>query len=148
MKIKTIQIIIFTLTAATVLLAFWVYLESGRDVSPDSAAAVLEAKISDEGGVQIKVEPQSLSSGSSWDFKITLDTHSVALDQDLLQNVKLVVDGKDTYSPTNWEGSPVGGHHRSGVLSFAARVVSPRALELQILDVGEVSKRLFQWELK
>src|SRR3972149_7754503 len=133
MKIKIVQIIIFTLTVVTVLLAFWVYWRSGRDVSPNSSAAALEARISDEGGGQIKVEPQSLSLGSSWDFKVTFDTHSVALDQDLLKIAKLVVGGRDTYSPTNWEGSPIGGHHRSGVLSFAVSTVLLQTVELQIL---------------
>jgi hypothetical protein len=98
--------------------------------------------------VQIKIEPQSLSQGSFWDFKITLDTHSVALDQDLLKITKLVVDGRDTFSPTNWEGSSVGGHHRSGILSFPVVPGSPQTIELQILDIGGIEKRSFQWELK
>ena len=148
MRIKIIQIIILTLAAVTALLAFWIYWGSSRNVSPNSSAAVLEAKTSDEGGVQIKVEPQFLSQGSSWDFKIILDTHSGDLNQDLLKVTKLVVDGKDTYSPTNWEGSPVGGHHRSGVLSFTVGIKSLQTVELQIFDVGGVAKRLLQWEIK
>ena len=148
MKIKFIQLSIVIFTIATALFAFWAYRVNRQSVSPNSSAPVFEERTSDEGGVQIKVELQSLSLGSSWDFKITLDTHSVALDQDLLKIAKLVVDGKDTYSPTNWEGSPVGGHHRSGVLSFPVVSDSPQTIELQIFDIGGIEKRLFQWELK
>jgi hypothetical protein len=148
MRTKRIQIFIFIFTIVTALLAFWIYWGNSQNVSPKSSSSVLEVKTSDEGGVQITVEPQNISQESLWIFEITLDTHSVELDQDLLKTSKLVVDEEKTYLPIAWEGSPVGGHHRSGVLSFPVAAALPQTVELQIFDVGGVAKRSFQWEIK
>jgi len=73
------------------------------------------------------------------------DTHSVELDQDLMQIVELT-DGQDnTYKPIAWEGAEPGGHHLEGVLVFEAINPVPPSIELKIKDVGGVPERSFKW---
>lgn len=135
------------MTLATV--AFWIFWSApGREPGDSSnpPPPALEAKINEEGEVQVMVEPQgSFSPGSTLDFKITLETHSVELSQDLLEVSKLAIDGKDVYSPIAWEGSPAGGHHRNGTLKFSPVKSSFQTIELQIMGIGGVD-RTFRWE--
>jgi hypothetical protein len=103
------------------------------------------AQTSNQGGVKITVEPRGFPRTKTWDFAITLETHTQPLDDDLVRTSSLIADGKP-YRPLGWEGSPPGGHHRKGVLSFAAVTPRPQAVELQIRRPGEASPRVFRWQ--
>jgi len=105
------------------------------------------AQTSSQGGVKITVEPRGSPHGAkTWDFAITLETHTQALDDDLALSSTLLADGKP-YRPLGWEGSPPGGHHRKGVLRFEAVTPLPHGVELQIRRTGEASPRIFRWQL-
>jgi hypothetical protein len=115
----------------------------------DSAQAetALAAQTSSQAGVKISVEPRGFSPGAkTWDFAVTLETHTEALGDDLARTSTLVADGKP-YLPTAWRGDPPGGHHRKGVLRFYAVVPRPHSVELQIHRRGEAQPRLFRWQL-
>ncbi len=85
-----------------------------------------------------------MADGQPWRFEVRLDTHSVALDQDLAASAVLVAgDGREVRAE-EWDGDPPGGHHRSGVLVFAAPVPGPQAVTLKIRGVG-VAERTFTW---
>ncbi|MBI2329956.1 hypothetical protein HYU94_01035 [Candidatus Daviesbacteria bacterium] len=100
----------------------------------------LETKENNEGPVAIKVTPKDLSN-----FEIVLDTHSEELTADLVANSELVTDQGKSYKPVSWEGTPPGGHHRSGVLKFNSISPKPKSLELRIKDIGGVLERSFKW---
>lgn len=100
------------------------------------------------GNVSVTVTPRQLRGGvQDWEFAVTLETHSVELNDDLRQ-VSLLVDqtGKE-YKPEAWDGDPPGGHHRSGRLRFKAITPPPSAVRLKILRVGGVPERSFEWNL-
>lgn len=105
-------------------------------------------KKNSEGSVEITVTPKDLSeSAKTWDFEISLDTHTEELKEDLVSvSVLSGGDGKE-YKPIFWDGMPPGGHHRSGVLKF--NPISPplKLIKLKIIQIGGVNERIFEWEL-
>lgn len=110
-------------------------------------AAELESQTNREGAVTVKATPKNISANArTWDFEISLSTHSVPLDQDMARAAVLIADTGKPQAPQVWEGDPPGGHHRKGVLRFQPTSASPHALELHIDGVGGV-KRIFRWRL-
>jgi hypothetical protein len=110
-------------------------------------AAEAAAQTSNQDGVKITVEPRGFPRGAkSWDFAITLETHTQPLEDDLVRATTLLADDK-TCRPLSWDGAPPGGHHRKGVLRFEAVTPLPQAVELQIRRAGEESPRIFRWQL-
>lgn len=105
-------------------------------------------QISNERGVKVAViRPNILSEAKTWDFQVTLETHTQDLSDDLAKSSLLIADGKQ-YLPLGWKGAPPGGHHRKGVLRFKAIAPQPRSMELQIRLAGDASPRSFKWLLK
>lgn len=122
----------------------------GFFVVPSRAApTALAPQTRSEGGVQVKVTPKNITvAADTWDFEVALNTHSVALDQDLVKTTVLVDPQGKQYLPIAWDGDPPGGHHRSGVLRFKALAVLPSSLELRISGVGGIDARVFRWQLR
>ena len=99
-----------------------------------------------EGNIEVIVQPKNLSTSSStWEFDVTLDTHSVELSEDMVKVSELVDDTGKVYQSFKWQGDPPGGHHRKGTLSFQAIAPVPRAFELRIKGLGGIPARSFQW---
>lgn len=111
-------------------------------------APALEARSNDAGGVRIVVKPNSVLAGSAWEFEVTMDTHTKPLDDDLTKTAVLVDDGGRRYMPLSWQGDKPGGHHRKGVLRFAAPSEQIKSFELEIQGSGGENKRVFQWTMK
>lgn len=112
----------------------------------NSASSGLETKESSEGPVTVAVTPKSLEESlASWDFAITLNTHSKELSEDLVAVSELVDDQEGSYKPMSWEGAPPGGHHREGILKFNPISPKPKSLELKIKNVGGIPERSFKW---
>jgi hypothetical protein len=111
-----------------------------------AAAEGLPTQSSSAAGVTVKVTPRTLS-GGAWEFEIAFDTHTQALNDDLVKTASLLADGKPL-APASWQGDPPGGHHRKGVVSFKPVSPMPQAIELQIRREGEAAPRTFRWELK
>jgi hypothetical protein len=112
------------------------------------AAPALAARSNDAGGVRIVVKPKTVAAGAAWEFEITMDTHTKPLDSDLVKTAVIVDDGGRRYIPVAWQGDPPGGHHRKGVLRFAAPSEQIKSFELQIQGLGGEGKRAFQWTMK
>lgn len=105
-------------------------------------------QISNEGGVKVTVTPPRIpDKAKTWDFQVTLETHTRGLGDDLVTSSLLIVDGKQ-HQPVSWEGAPPGGHHRKGLLRFKVISPQPQAMELQIHLAGDASPRKFKWLLK
>ena len=113
------------------------------------AAPDLGQRTSMSDGVSIAVKPLALGAGAkSWDFEVTLNTHTTPLEQDLTKVSVLVDPAGASHKPTGWKGDPPGGHHRKGVLQFSPLAGSPQYVELQIRDVGSPAVRSFKWQLR
>jgi hypothetical protein len=111
-----------------------------------AVAAQLAPQKSTAGGVTVAVTPGSLA-GQVWSFDVVLDTHSQDLSDDVAKSA-LLRDGKGKEArPLAWEGAPPGGHHRKGVLKFAAIEPRPALIELHINRPGEAKPRVFRWTI-
>ena len=109
----------------------------------------LAPQINSEGSVEVEVTLVEISDASdSWQFKIVLNTHSVELDQDLTKITLLVDDKGNEYQPLSWEGTPPGGHHREGILTFNSISPQPSSIELVVKDIDGIKERKFTWDLK
>ncbi|MBI3479701.1 MAG: hypothetical protein HY016_05000 [Nitrosomonadales bacterium] len=105
-------------------------------------------QVSDELGIKVTATLQKILQGAkTWDVEVSLETHTHALSEMLENSAVLIADGKQ-YQPLGWEGSPPGGHHRKGLLRFAAVTPRPASVELQIRLVGDPTPRSFKWKLK
>lgn len=112
-------------------------------------ATVPEEQTSREGGVTVKVAPRSLApTAQSWDFEVTLDTHTQPLSQDLIDATTLIDADGNVHAPLGWEGDPPGGHHRHGLLRFKPPVGNQAAVELRMQGIGGVPVRVFRWQLR
>ena len=107
-----------------------------------------EGKTSSERGVRVQVTPKVLSHNKPVQFQIRLNTHSVELNQDMLVVAELRDSQGSTYKPVQWEGSPPGGHHRSGTLTFSALQQPVENVTLVLHDVGGVAQRTFSWTIE
>jgi hypothetical protein len=101
----------------------------------------------EENGISFTITPMTYSSGQSIVFEIMIDTHQGSLDFDLEDVSVLETSDGNRYDALSWEGSPPGGHHRSGKLIFPS-VDEDEFLRLTIKDVGGVSDRVFTWNLQ
>jgi hypothetical protein len=121
---------------------------AGMIATSNAAELGLGPQTSNEREIKVVVTPRNLSNKvQSWDFEVTLETHTQALNDDLAKSSALIADGK-RYAPLAWEGAPPGGHHRKGLLRFKAIIPQPLSVELQIRLAGESTARSFQWLLK
>ena len=117
-------------------------------VAQSNGAAKLAAVSNNMGGVRVVVTPKAVAATSPWEFDVVMDTHTKPLDADLTKDAVLVDDGGRKYAPLSWQGDKPGGHHRKGVLRFAAPAAPIKSFELQIQGLGGENKRVFQWTIK
>jgi hypothetical protein len=108
----------------------------GAMASPDDSTVV-----GSEAGVTFTIK--SVDYGEAIGFQMKIDTHQGALDFDLTEVSTLVVGGT-IYEPLSWEGSPPGGHHRSGELVFpTGGELGPSRLVIR--DVYGAAERVFDF---
>lgn len=123
-----------------------------EEAAVQSSAISYETRVDDQGAVSVAVTPLKLDdTGSSLDFDVAMDTHSVDLSMDLATLATLTTDSGRSVSATLWDAVP-GGHHVSGVLSFPATVDGTSLLEgasrltLTIRNV-DAPERVFAWNV-
>lgn len=120
----------------------------GFIASSNAAEFRYAPQVSNEREIKFTATLQNIpNDAKTWDFEVTMETHTKALNDDLVKTSVLIVDGKQ-YLPLSWEGSPPGGHHRKGILRFKAISQQPAAVELQVRLPAEPSPRNFKWLLK
>jgi hypothetical protein len=114
----------------------------------DAAELGYASQVSNELGIKITATLQQIpEDATTWDFEMSLETHTHALSNGMEDSSVLIADGKK-YKPLGWEGSPPGGHHRKGVLHFKAITPKPVSVELQIRLIGDPTPRSLKWRLK
>ncbi len=97
--------------------------------------------------VSFKVTPLDFSFNKPVEFEIRIDTHSGSLDFDL-SKISILEDEKgNKYQPLFFQGSPPGGHHRSGTLFFPKLEILPKKIKLTIKDIVNLPPRVFEWDL-
>ena len=77
-----------------------------------------------------------------------MNSHSGDLSQDIVAVSTLKDNQGREYRPTNWQGSPPGGHHRKGVLEFPALDGAPVSITLVIRQIANVPERIFVWTVE
>jgi hypothetical protein len=81
-------------------------------------------------------------------IKVSLETHSVALDGIKFEDV-VAMGGPDgaTIAPTAVEQAEGAGHHRTAVLAFPPLPAGAREVRIAVRNVGGVGERSFAWDL-
>ena len=126
---------------------------SGGVAQPESAQAqpvalIFQAQSNDENAVTVEVTPLNLpQGGSSLDFEVAFNTHSVELNFDPAAISVLRDDQGHEYPALVWEGSGPTGHHRSGTLRFQVFNHPSDFVEVVIRNLAGVSERVFRWSL-
>ena len=111
-------------------------------------ASAYKAKSNKKNSVRVDVRPVQLLPGKPAKFEIRMNTHSGDLSQDLVAVCKLKDNSGREYRPINWNGSPPGGHHRSGVLEFSELAEGAESITLVIREVANVPERVFNWSVE
>ena len=111
-------------------------------------ASAYKTKSSKENRVRVDVRPVQLLPGKPAKFEIRMNTHSGDLSQDLLAVCTLKDSSGREYRPINWDGSPPGGHHRSGVLEFSELAEGAESITLVIREIANVPERVFNWSVE
>lgn len=124
-------------------LAFALLLVPGVLAAQGTDGTTLEARADDQAGVRVEVVPQPVVEGQPVEFDVYFNTHSVDLGFDVREIAVLEDREGEISEPTSWEGSPPGGHHRSGRLAFPA-VSGDGPLKLTLKGIGGVD-RVFEW---
>ena len=117
----------------------------GSAPASSQAQSSSETKENDSGEVRISVTPRVLKSGFPASFDIAFETHSIDLVFDVEDVATLTDTTGTTYIP-HWEGSPPGGHHRSGTLRFTPDLKRKTTLTLTLVDIAGIPSRTFSWK--
>jgi hypothetical protein len=95
--------------------------------------------------VTVAVTPGNLGEDASiWDFAVSMDGGRKRLDDEPMDSIVLVGDGR-SIKPLAWEGDGAGGTHRAGVLKFIAMKPRPKELQMRVTRPGEAKPRVFRF---
>lgn len=88
------------------------------------------------------------ATGSPVRIKVSLETHSVALDGIEFEDVVAMAGPDGTaIAPTAVEQAEGAGHHREAVLAFPPLPAGTREVRIAVRNVGGVGERNFSWDL-
>jgi hypothetical protein len=117
-------------------------------VQAQPVALTFQTQSNDEKAVTVEVTPLNLpQGGSSLDFEVVFNTHSVDLGFDPVAISVLRDDAGQEYPALEWQGDGPGGHHRSGTLRFKVPNAASDSVAVVIRDVADVPERVFRWNL-
>lgn len=120
-----------------------------KSVSPTQltpTAAAYETKKSEAANVTVMVTPITLKPGFSASFDVAFETHSVELEFDVPQ-IATLTDNQGSFGIPTWNGSPPGGHHRSGTLTFPTPLGKASTVSLIFKGIARVPMRTFEWNV-
>jgi len=152
-NLKTIRNAAIILLIIIVSASFVMTMTNNADSSADlnlekeKPAIVLPLKINDENSVSVEVNPVNFSFYEQVKFYIVINTHQGSLDFDIREISVLEDKEGNTYKPVSWEGSPSGGHHMSGFLTFSKLNGETDYIKLTVKDIYDVPERAFVWDL-
>jgi len=111
-------------------------------------AGAYEMRTNKERQVRVDVKPVQLAPGQPAKFEVQMNTHSEALEEDMIAVSSLKDNAGRIYKATAWQGSGPGGHHREGVLEFPKLEDNTESITLIIRKVANVPERTFEWSLE
>lgn len=120
-----------------------------RLVTNTQPSGGFDSKENTGGNVTVIVTPKVLTPKKQVVFEVAYETHSVELDFDAA-SISSLIDSEDTdYGSPSWEGSPPGGHHRKGTLTFTKPLSgNARSITLTLTNVAGIPSRTLTWEVK
>lgn len=130
-----------------ILVGLWGWIIIGSKQTPPVVLQEkrLNTQTVSEGEVSVEVTPMVLETGKEAKFRVTLNTHTVELDYDLLKVSNLQDDKGNNVKAISWSGGS-GGHHLTGELIFPA--ISGRAKSVKLTITGiSGSDRKFSWNI-
>lgn len=101
----------------------------------DATPAAFSEETRTAGPIDIALQPDHVDATGA-EIKVTLDTHSVELDMDLVAGVTLEVGGV-LWPAVAWEGDGPSGHHREGRLRFDPAGPAGGLIELRLAGFDE-----------
>jgi|SRR3989344_5603655 len=113
--------------------------------SKTSLAQDWKLLVDEKDGISVEAQPIKLSHDENSVFKITFTTHQGSLDFDPAKISVLQDNNGKKILPIKWDGSPAGGHHRTGTLIFPK--IDGDAMEVSLLIAVNKSERKFEWSL-
>ncbi len=148
MKVDLTKVRNLTLVASVIVVAVlgWTIAMNLNSENSTDEAITLLPKASKANGLTVEVIPLPFAFGKDVGFQIKLDTHSGDLDFDLTAVSSLEDSNGILYRPKEWAGSPSGGHHREGILTFPPVLGKPTTLKLVSKGLYDVD-RIFEWDL-
>ena len=137
---------VFTLILIVISIGLLVYALINRDTAASTVdvSQELAAQSRTAGSVEVSVTP--LLTNSSYEFGISLNTHTTEPTYDLSASTTLTNDKGQVSKPLQWEGDGPGGHHRTGKLIFSTFTEKPKSLSLTISNV-EGQGLNFEWDI-
>ncbi len=146
---------LIVLALLTSLLLLFVFIRRAPAPSPREPEPTLQEKpVSYEtkehtgGNVTVIATPITLSPGKPAQFDIAFETHSVDLNFDVVQHASLTDDKNSSLGTGVWDGSPPGGHHRKGTLSFFTPLsAETKTVTLTFTNIADVPTRSLTWEV-
>jgi len=111
-------------------------------------AGAYEMRTNKDKRVRVDVKPVQLAPGQPAKFEVQMNTHSEALEEDMVAVSSLKDNAGRVYQATAWQGSAPGGHHREGVLEFPKLEDNPESITLIIRKVAKVPERTFEWSVE
>ncbi len=145
-RTKIILLLTLLVTGAIVARLYAARSQPASQATTSQTQRVYESQENEGGSVTVTVTPLSLKPGLPASFDVAFETHSVDLLFDIEKVAALTDDLGTTYTP-HWEGSPPGGHHRSGTLRFTPDIQEPTTLTLTFTDIAGIPSRTFSWNV-
>ena len=147
-NIRSLRSAIITLSVAVVAFSFLLTaLRSDAD-SSETTQMDFPIAMNDENAITFEARPLAIEFDKPLRIELSIDTHVGALDFDVTDVAVLETDTKTVLEPLSWEGSPPGGHHRSGTLTFPSIPKTTKELRLIIRNVYEIETRTLSWSLQ
>lgn len=152
--IVTAKTIFLALAVSFAIIATWIKVFNKSTYQPKNkqynniAIKQFSTKEDTRSNVTVQVTPKQLTVGQPAIFELVFDTHSVNLDFDVSKISQLTGDQGGSYGDPSWEGTPAGGHHRRGTLTFSQPVLPEETGAVLILRAISGSDRIFRWEMK
>lgn len=107
-----------------------------------------ETKQDNGGNVTVAVTPYIITIGKPVSFTVSVNTHSVPLEFDLPAISALTDNNGNSLGAATWDGTPPGGHHRNGTLTFSVPLSKQaKAITLVLTNIAGTATRTFTWEV-
>lgn len=125
---------------------------TGTSPSTGSTKGPTNGRVQSNDANAVKIDVKWAEAGAgSLVLDVSMNTHSVDLDQYDLKKLVVIRDDSGTeYRPTTWS-APSGGHHREGMLTFSlpdsVTRGETRYIEMVIKDVAGIKERVLKWQL-